>query len=254
VWEIAAYPLLLAEIRSALGPEKIMSAAVPGLRRDMLAFTSTTVPQITKSLDFFNIMTYDLMNRRDNITKHHTGIQISLDGIEAYLENCVEPQKANLGFAFYVKWFKTAPNGGCEKKTVGCKTVLMEDPKTGADLGQAGAFAWSDNVPSELEHSFNKALKNGHYDREGGGHYFWDPEENIWWTWDTPDNILEKFPKIVEEKGLGGVFAWGLGEDSKDWRHLKALTAGVKEHSSGLAAALPDSDSRANLQKDHTEL
>jgi GH18 family chitinase len=208
-WEIEAYPKLLAEIRSALGPEKLMSAAVPGLRRDMLAFTKETVPKISDSLDFFNIMTYDLMNRRDNITKHHTGISLSLDAIDAYLENGVPPEKANLGFAFYVKWFRTDTDGGCDKNPVGCKTALMEDPLTGGDLGQAGQFAWCDDVPSELEKSFKKALGGSKYDVEQGGNFYFDAEENIFWSWDTPDVILKKVPLIVKEKKLGGVFAWG---------------------------------------------
>lgn len=195
-----------------------MSAAVPGLRRDMLAFTKETIPEITASLNFFNIMTYDMMNRRDNITKHHTGVELSLDGVEAYLENGVLSEKANLGFAFYVKWFKTDPNGDCsESNAVGCKTMLMEDPVTGGDLSQAGAFAWSDNVPSELENSFRQALANSKYDEVQGGQYYWDSEENIWWSWDTPAGITKKFPLIVQKKGLGGVFAWGLGEDDTNW-------------------------------------
>lgn len=216
-WEIEAYPRLLAEIRAALGPEKIISAAVPGLRRDMLAFTKETIPKISASLDFFNIMTYDLMNRRDNITKHHTGVQLSLEGVNAYLENGLPPEKANLGFAFYVKWFKTDSKGDCSQNPVGCKTMLMEDPTTGFDLGQAGAFAWSDDIPSELEDSFSKALAYSVYDDTQGGVYYWDYEENIWWTWDTPAAIANKFPLIVEKKELGGVFAWGLGEDSGKW-------------------------------------
>jgi GH18 family chitinase len=212
---------LLAEIRAALGPEKIISAAVPGLRRDMLAFTKDTIPKISASLDFFNIMTYDMMNRRDTITKHHTGVELSLDGVNAYLENGVPPEKANLGFAFYVKWFKTDPNGGCSKNPVGCKTVLMEDPTTGSDLGKAGAFAWSDGIPPELSVSFRKAVANIEYDKVHGGHFYWDSEENIWWTWDTPSGISNKFPLIVEKKGLGGVFAWGLGEDSENWEVMR---------------------------------
>jgi GH18 family chitinase len=234
-WEVEAYPKLLSEIRAALGPEKIMSAAVPGLTRDMMAFTKDTIPRISASLDFFNIMTYDLMNRRDNITKHHTGIQLSLESINAYLENGVPANKANLGFGFYVKYFKTDPNAGCDENPIGCKTPLMEDPETGADLGQTGGFSWHDNVPSELSNSFEKALASGQYDSEGGGHYYWDPEENLWWTWDTPAAILEKFPAIMEKKELGGVFAWGLGEDANDWAHLKALSEGWRGYS-GMAA------------------
>jgi GH18 family chitinase len=207
-----------------------MSAAVPGLRRDMLAFTEDTIPLISASLDFFNVMTYDLMNRRDNITKHHTGITLSLDAINAYEERGLPTGKLNLGFAFYIKWYKTAVNGGCEQNPIGCKTALMEDPLTGADLGKAGAFSWHDPVPEELTASYERAMAHGKYDSEHGGHYYWDSEEQLWWSWDTPDAIAKKFPAIMEEKKLGGAFAWGLGEDADDFVHLRALTAEMKKY------------------------
>jgi GH18 family chitinase len=228
-WQIEAYPKLLSEVRSALGPTKVLSAAVPGLPRDMLAFTKDMFPEISASVDFLNIMTYDLMNRRDSITKHHTGIQLSLEAVNAYLDNGLPPSKANLGFAFYVKWFKTDAHGNCGQSAIGCKTVLMEDPSTGADLGKAGAFAWHDPIPSELSTSFAKALAGGEYDEIGGGHYFWDESQNIWWSWDTSYGIKSKIPRVVQEKDLGGVFAWGLGEDAPAWEHLKALTSGYRE-------------------------
>ena len=170
------------------------------------------------------------MNRRDNVTKHHTGIKASLDAIDAYLENGLKAEKANLGFAFYVKWFKTDPEGGCEETPVGCRTALLEDPVTGGDMGRAGQFAWHDDVPSELEGSFRKAMKWGRYDAGGGGVFFFDREENIFWSWDTEWVIKKKMASIVEERKLDGVFAWGLGEDGEEWRHLKALNDGVEEH------------------------
>lgn len=230
-WEIDAYPKLLAEIRDVLGDEKLISAAVPGLRRDMLAFTKRTVPKISASLDFFNVMTYDLMNRRDTVTKHHTGLELSLDAINAYAENGVPAEKMNLGFAFYVKWFHTDPEGGCDANPIGCKTVLLEDPTTGADFGQGGGFCWHDAVPADVSGSFAKALAQGQYDSEhGGGHYYWDREENRWWSWETPQAIEKKFPAIMQKRGLGGAFAWGLGEDAEDFVHLKALTKCMTEY------------------------
>lgn len=233
-WEIDAYPKLLAEIRSVLGSEKLISAAVPGLRRDMLAFTKRTVPEISASLDFFNVMTYDLMNRRDTVTKHHTGLELSLDSIDAYAENGVPVEKMNLGFAFYVKWFETDPDGGCDVNPVGCKTLLMEDPITGADLGHAGGFSWHDPVPADVSSSFAKALARGRYDGEhGGGNFYWDNEENRWWSWETPEAIEKKFPAIMKKRALGGAFAWGLGEDAEDFVHLKALTKCINEYDIG---------------------
>lgn len=193
----------------------------------MLAFTNKTVPQISASLDFFNIMTYDLMNRRDNITKHHTGIQLSLDAIEAYHDRGLPYHTMNLGFAFYTKWFKTSPSasGTCSTNPIGCPTAHLEDPKTGVDLGGAGGFSYHDPIPSgAIGASYARATAHGKYDHEGGGHYYWDPEENLWWSWDTPYAIAQKFPRIMEEKGLGGAFAWGLGEDAEEFVHLAALT------------------------------
>lgn len=203
----------------------------------MLAFTKDTVPLISASLDFFNIMTYDLMNRRDNITKHHTGITLSLDAINAYEERGLPVEKMNLGFAFYIKWYKTASHSGCKQNPVGCKTTLMEDPLTGADLGQAGAFSWHDPVPQELAASYKRAMAHGKYDSEQGGHFYWDSEEQLWWSWDTPGAIAKKFPAIMEEKKLGGAFAWGLGEDADHFVHLKALTAEMKRYGKGRRGA-----------------
>lgn len=216
----------------------------------MLAFTKTTIPAISASLDFLNIMTYDLMNRRDNITKHHTGIAQSLTAIKHYKENGLPAEKMNLGFAFYIKWYKTDPDGGCDRNPIGCKTALLEDPTTGADLGRAGAFAWHDGVPDDVAGSYERAMVHGEYHSEGGGHYYWDSEENLWWSWDTPDAIERKFPAIVQREELGGVFAWGLGEDAEDFKHLKALTDGVGSWIGGqrgeriVAGSMRDENSR----------
>lgn len=236
-WEIAAYPQLLAEIRSVLGAGKLISAAVPGLPRDMLAFTPDTVPAISASLDFFNVMAYDLMNRRDHVTKHHTGAALSLAAVDAYAARGVPPAKMNLGFAFYVKWFRTAPRAGCTAHPIGCPTLPLEDPATGADLGRCGGFAHHDTVPADVAASWARARRDGRYDPELGGHYYYDSQEHRWWTWDTPEAIRRKFPAVVEERGVGGAFAWGLGEDGDKFVHLMALTACMAERETEPAAA-----------------
>ena len=229
-WQISAFPLLLAEIRSALGPTKVLSAAVPGLERDLLAFTPATMPSILASLDFLNVMTYDLLNRRDTVTKHHTGLQASLASIDAYIARGADPAMLNLGFAFYTKWVYTAACPDVEN-TVGCPTLLLEDPETGSDLGRTGGFSYHDHVSGEEAASFQKALKHGRYDSSEGGYYYWDAAERRWWTFDTPEAIERKFPLIVDERGLGGVFAWGLGEDAPDFEHFKAVNGGLDWHS-----------------------
>ncbi|KXJ86867.1 glycoside hydrolase superfamily [Microdochium bolleyi] len=226
-WEIAAYPLLLSEIRSALGPDKIISAAVPGKVGDMLAFTSTTLPAIMTQLDFLNVMTYDMMNRRDNVTRHHTGVKLSIEALRAYMDRGARAEDLNLGFAFYVKWFKTQ-HAPCVENPVGCPTVLMEDPVTGGDLGQAGAFAWADETPEWLRESWRDALDKGRYDPDDGSYYYWDEKLDIWWTFDTAQAVKNKFGSIVRTMGVGGVFAWELGSDGPEFARWKALNVGVE--------------------------
>jgi len=199
----------------------------------MLAFTNTTIPKIMESVDFLNIMTYDLSNRRDNVTKHHTGVQNSLEAITSYLERGVPPARANLGLAYYIKWYKTAIDVDCHAEPVGCPTELMEDPNTGADLGKAGAFSWHDQVPDELSVSFHRALKYGTYDKQGGGHYYWDKYERRFWSWDDPKALAKKIPAILTATNLGGAFAWALGEDALRFDHLRATTAALRELSEG---------------------
>lgn len=54
VSEIETYPLLLAEIKEAIG-SKELSIAVPGIKRDMIAFTEEQAPKIWEPVDFVNV-------------------------------------------------------------------------------------------------------------------------------------------------------------------------------------------------------
>jgi hypothetical protein len=56
--------------------------------------------------------------------------------------------------------------------------------------------------------------------------------ENLFWSWETSDAIIKKLPAIVGTKKLGGVFAWGLGEDAPQFNHLKAANSALKALSS----------------------
>ncbi|KAI2603956.1 glycoside hydrolase family 18 protein [Hypoxylon fragiforme] len=211
--EIANYALLLQEIKSAIG-DKELSIAVPGLERDMIAFTSEQVPKIDAAVDVINVMTYDLMNRRDTQTSHHTSVKGSLSTIDHYISLGMTPSKMNLGIAFYAKFFKTT--GQCTQP-IGCPTVLLEDAN-GGDTGQSGAVTFAEVPP---------VLSSGVADADEGGQWYWDASTSYFWTWDTPDFIAQKFEQIVGARGLGGVMAWSLGEDSADLTYIKAMQSGL---------------------------
>ncbi|KAI0490996.1 glycoside hydrolase family 18 protein [Xylaria cf. heliscus] len=212
--EIDGYPLLLQAVKDAIG-DKQLSIAVPGLERDFIAFTAEKVPAINDAVDVVNVMTYDLMNRRDNTTKHHSSVQGSLNTIEKYIQLGMNSTKMNLGIAFYAKYFKTA--GECTQP-VGCETAVLEDAN-GVDTGLSGAKTFLEGVP---------VLSSGKPDETEGGQWYWDSKTSFFWTWDTPEFIAQKFEKIVKAKNLGGIMAWSLGEDSADYAYIKAMQAGLK--------------------------
>ncbi|EGU73913.1 hypothetical protein FOXB_15576, partial [Fusarium oxysporum f. sp. conglutinans Fo5176] len=136
--EIKAFPLLLKEIKKYIG-RKELSIAVPGLERDMIAYTSGETPGINESVDFINVMTYDLMNRRDNHTTHHASIEGAASAIKKYISLGFPASKLAIGIPFYAKWF-TTKNGYTCNQPIGCPTELLEDELDGSDTGKPGSM------------------------------------------------------------------------------------------------------------------
>ncbi|CAI7664394.1 unnamed protein product [Penicillium pancosmium] len=227
--EIENYPKFLAALREAIG-NKTLSIAVPGRLQDMIAFTKEQGPKIFETVDMVNVMSYDLMNRRDNHTFHASDVAGSLETVNAYLDIGAKPEQLNLGFAYYAKWFETDPNSDCEENPLGCATAKLEN-SDGSDTGKSGAVTFEKNpeyIPTAVTESWKRAQKGGKTDEEKGGQYFWDKETNYFWTWDTPELITRKFSDIVDAKKLGGVMAWSLGEDTLQFAHVEAMQKGVR--------------------------
>jgi chitinase len=138
--EIETYPLFLEAVRKEIG-DKILSIAVPGRKQDFIAFTKEQSPKIFESVDMINVMSYDLINRRDNVTGHHSGVQGSLNTVNEYLALGAKPEQLNLGFAYYAKWFTTDPDSDCDENPIGCKLAILEKAD-GSDNGKSGALTF----------------------------------------------------------------------------------------------------------------
>jgi chitinase len=134
----------------------------------MIAFTKEQGPKIWPSVDMVNIMAYDLMNRRDKATNHHTSVMDSLNTVKAYEEIGLGATKINLGFAYYAKWFMTDPNSDCQNRPLGCAVVALEN-SDGTDAGTSGVLTFEKSTmapaPDNLKTStdgacgFNKGTK-----------------------------------------------------------------------------------------------
>ncbi|OSS53964.1 hypothetical protein B5807_00788 [Epicoccum nigrum] len=139
-YQIEAYPKVLEAIRTAIGHDKLLSIAVPGKKEDMMAFTSETGPKIWPQVDFINVMSYDLVNRRDTMTGHHTSVVGSEDTIKNYLAIGAPPEKLNLGFAYYAKYF-TTENSCSPTSPLKCALVPGEDA-AGQDTMKGGTWTF----------------------------------------------------------------------------------------------------------------
>lgn len=286
-------------MKEAVAP-KFVTVAVPALEHDMIAFyKSPSVTSIWAAVEFVNVMTYDMMMRRDTETKHHSSVLGSLAAIDRYLALGLPAAKINLGFAFYAKYFQTPANSTACSATrgLGCPIVKAENDD-GSDAGTSGSVTFevaNFNPPKppanltvstdgtcgtgtaftcvglkaggeaeccsqygycgvepahcgvgcqsqygrckgpDVSASFLEAMEKGHLDEVEGGMWYWDAVAELFWTWDTAELIDRKFREIVLARGLGGVMAWSLAEDSAGWTRIKAIAEGIKDLQEGLA-------------------
>ncbi|KAH7120049.1 glycoside hydrolase superfamily [Dactylonectria estremocensis] len=136
---------------TAIG-DKELSIAVPGLERDMIAYTPEQVAKMNSVVGFVNVMSYDLMNRRDNRTTHHTSVNATLACVNTYIARGFDAAKLNFGIPFYAKWFTTKQGVTCDHP-IGCATELLE-VADGSDTGLSGAVTFEsknfDEAPQEL--------------------------------------------------------------------------------------------------------
>ena len=106
----------------------------------MLGFTTETGPKIWPSVDFVNVMSYDLTNRRDKTVWHHTSVVDSETTIKNYLDIGAPADKLNLGFAYYAKYF-TAEDNCSPTSPLNCSMVPAED-SNGKDTKTSGAWTF----------------------------------------------------------------------------------------------------------------
>ena len=123
--EIESFPKFLKQLREELrGKNKGLSIAVAGKPSDIEVYKSKA-NEIWNSVDFVNIMTYDLMNRRDKVTAHASSVKDTNATITEYLKLGLPAKKINLGMPLYAKFAKLADES-CEGP-LGCQLAAAEN-------------------------------------------------------------------------------------------------------------------------------
>ena len=200
----------------------LLTAAIPGKEEDIaLAFDKETVPALEKAIDFFNLMTYDLMNRRDNVAKHHSGGGAMLNTVNVYKEAGMTPAMMTVGFPMYAKYFEPGPSFKCDAKNpIGCEfPEFTFEMQNGTSAGNSGTFimnpafrtadwigdSWRENE-KRITGSWDAAQTGAVHDAAGMATSAWDATNGIFWTWLTKEDAAASCAALTKE--VGGVMAW----------------------------------------------
>ncbi len=208
-----ALAALITALRAELGPEKLVTAAVPG---DVGKLAAADYVAAARGADWLNAMTYDFFGTGTGTgpTAPHSpltaypGIPRATATADAAITKLigmgVPAAKVLLGVGFYGRGWAgvrtAAPGSRGTGPAPGTYENGMEDYAVLREIcpptGKAGGTAY--------------ALCRGQ-----------------WWGYDTPETIRTKMA-YARRRGLGGAFAWELSGDTADAQLVGAMAAGLR--------------------------
>jgi len=241
----ANFSTLLRELRTAIdneplqpGQEKLLLTIAAGVG-PWTAPQAYDVPVLNETLDFINLMTYDLYGAWDvnNGAGIHSQLHVGegstekLSGAWAvnwWLDQGAEANKLVLGAATYSRSFKlqnASPSQSCGSSV----TAAGYEQEWSAMPGTATYYEMRKLIEEGAVSSFD-AQRCGAYLQKG----------DLWMGYDD-ENTMQCKADFAIQNGLRGVFVWSLGED--DFTRGSPLMTKLSN-----ALNLPDSGSRRQLQ------
>ncbi|MYQ33226.1 glycoside hydrolase family 18 protein, partial [Streptomyces sp. SID4956] len=206
-----AYRELMAALRSAFGPDALVTAAIPADATGGGKIDAADYAGAAQYVDWYNPMTYDFFGAWDTAgpTAPHSPLT-SYDGIPkaeydsaatiAKLKGLGIPaDKLLLGIGFYGRGWtgvtQAEPGGTATGPAPGTYEAGIDDYKVLKDkcpaTGTVGGTAYA---------------KCG----------------DQWWSYDTPGTVASK-TEWKNQQGLGGTFFWELSGDTANGELIKAI-------------------------------
>lgn len=213
--DTANYTLLMAEFREALDAlsgEYLLTIAAPA---GPTTIGYMDLPGLEPSLDFINVMTYDLHGGWETTTNFHSALYAASDSpvaddallnadaaLQTYLDAGVPSDKIVMGLAFYGRAWSGVP----------ATDLGLYQTSTGLPDGswEAGLYDYSDIVdmmadPVWISTMHEEALVPWAYSAADG----------IFITYDSEASFNHKLD-YVSAHDLGGVMFWELSGDTAD--------------------------------------
>jgi len=219
--DINNFTLLLKAIRGKLdslsdkntGKDYLLTIATGG---DSVYVANTNLAEISKNVDFINVMTYDLHNGNTKQAGHHSNLFISEydspygdateRAVNMHINAGVPAGKINIGIPFYGRrWRHVVPvNNG----------LYQASPAGGEGISYKVV---------------NRTLQDTIFKR------FWDSTACAPWLWDSRDSVFISYDdtlsirikmEYIKKNKLGGAMFWEYAEDT-DGTLLDAINNGL---------------------------
>lgn len=236
---------LLGDIRQTIGKDKELSIAV-GARPVDIGYTvrnKEDVEKISSVVDYWNVMTYDYVNRRDSKIGGQALFPSGKGAIEAalgaYGELGLAKDKTRFGWVAYAKAF---PYTDCDDDKVKQGTCMLApmELSNGTDMSNSATIAFSKtwNYGSPIgaqtspffahyfdvaESKLNSMPKGSLYmtgmdpqlgDETSYVDWFVDEDMKLVQSWVSPKKVEESCKLVLGD--YAGVFMYALGEDFDD--------------------------------------
>lgn len=264
------YTLLLKDLRAALdkqgaelGRKYELTVALPAAQSKLEK--GIELKELFETVDFANMMTYDLHGAWDDHSSHQTGLYTnpadtyadsgySVDDCVTYLlDQNIPSDKIVIGAAFYSRGWKQVEKGdnaalpGLFQQAAKVNKDADNTPSYGAnneapmkdgDGGRAGGV-WSYRSLAQLKATAPDMKE--YWDDIAKAPYMYSESTGAFYTYDNPRSIAEK-AKYVKEKNLGGIISWMASQDAPTTSNKRdELTKAIKQGLFG-SADLPKYD------------
>ncbi|MDD1779838.1 glycosyl hydrolase family 18 protein [Enterovibrio sp. ZSDZ35] len=215
--DYANFEQLMDDIRERIGPDRLLTAAFKAVPAALEGYDWA---RLSNSMDYFNMMTYDLNGGWSNVAGHNSPLYpyteeefpgLNLDTLKNWMVNVrgIPSNQINFGAAFYGRGVQTTEANAylgapTDKRNV---NFSVDGPSvSAADLTNWAAF--------EGQPNYNYIIK------QTGWEHLWDANAEVpyavkgkyFLSYDDPDSIRKKAEYIVNND-LGGIIVWQVHGD-----------------------------------------
>lgn len=237
------YILLLQDLKAALnkqgeelGRTYELSVAISASKATLEG--GTDIKALFDTVDFANVMTYDMHGAWDENSGHQAGLYtnpadpskdagLSVDDAVTYLKtNGAPADKIVIGAAFYTRGWQKVSAGpdaslpGLFGETQVCTKDADQSPSRGAsneaplkegEGGRAGGV-WSYRSLDKLKAAYPGLIE--YWDDTAKAPYLYNADTGAFFTYDNIRSVQEK-AAYVKANGLGGMISWMASQDAE---------------------------------------